>query len=421
MSSKREENVEALLLTLHGLEVGVLAHFAGNKNILTFNPDYISGQGSNSLPPVTMRQLLQPDYLDKPFINSQQLSPLLSNLLPEGALREWMAAELKVDSNNEFPMFAWAGQDLPGALVAKPLSPEKIPDWSLSPRDRVSPIKIPVDIAARKFSLAGVQMKFSSNRQGARFSINESSDGDSWIIKTPSTTHKAVVQNEYSSMKLAQAVGINIPEIRLLDLADLDGLPDIPLPNEQFAYAIKRFDRSDNGRIHSEDFAQIMGYYPTNKYDKVNYEQIASAIYQVGAQGLSDVQQLARRLLVNVLLGNGDAHIKNWSIYYPDKTSPKLSPAYDIVSTIAYIENDRLALNIHKSKDWYAMNLESFEHWAKRIDVPWAAVKVHLLDVIEIARSQWPEMLNELPMLEQHKDKLIAHWGKLSKDFRINN
>ncbi|KFZ31135.1 phosphatidylinositol kinase [Pseudidiomarina salinarum] len=419
MAYSREEHVQALGLTLHGVHIAVLAHFAGNKNILTFNPDYLSGQVAQDLPVVTMRQLLQPDYLNHPFIHSQQLPPLLSNLLPEGSLREWMSSELKVNSINEFPMFAWAGRNLPGAIIAEPLPPDEIPDWSLSPRDKVSPIAMPVNVPARKFSLAGVQMKFSSVRQGARFSISESSDGESWIIKTPSTTHKAVVENEYTSMKLAEAAGITIPEVKLVQLSDLDGLPDIPLPGESTAYAIRRFDRSDAGRIHTEDFAQIMGLYPVDKYGKVNHEQIAAALHQVGTQGLSDVQQLARRLLVNILLGNGDAHIKNWSVYYPDQLNPLLAPAYDIVSTIAYVEPDRLALNLNKHKDWDAMTFYSFEQWAKRINVSWPAIRIHLQDVMEKARTLWPAMLDELPMLENHKAKLRAHWSNLKQDFRI--
>ncbi|MFU1881307.1 HipA domain-containing protein, partial [Enterococcus faecium] len=75
-------------------------------------------------------------------------------------------------------------------------------------------------------------------------------------------------------MKLAESVGADIPEIRLIELHQLKNLPDIQLPNEPYAYGIKRFDRNKEGRIHTEDFAQVFGLFPSDKYQKVNYEQI---------------------------------------------------------------------------------------------------------------------------------------------------
>ena len=417
--SKRLEKVEALSLTLHDDQVGVLAHFSGGKNILTFDPVFVERRRKNLTPLLSMRELIQPDFFAKPLIHSQQLPPLLSNLMPEGALRNWMANELKVDSYDEFPMLAWTGRDLPGALCASALAPDAIPDWALSPRDKVDAVRVPVSQTARKFSLAGVQMKFSSLRDGSRFAVSDASDGDSWIIKTPSVTHKGVVQNEYTAMLLAAAVGIDIPEVRLVPRKNLDDMPDIPMPDEPHVYAIKRFDRTPTGRVHAEDFAQIMGHYPLHKYDRVNYEQIGAAIYRAGEKGLKDTQQLARRLLVNILLANGDAHSKNWSMFYPTGSGPLLSPAYDIVFTQAYIDNDYLALNMAKNKQWYSMTMASFEAWAKRIDVPWSAIKIHLLDVMERARELWPTMLNDLPMLDEHKAKLRQHWRLLNQDFKI--
>lgn len=79
-------------------------------------------------------------------------------------------------------------------------------------------------------------------------------------------------------------------------------------------------------------------------------QQIGKVLYQYSANGLADAQQFARRLLVNILLANGDAHLKNWSLLYPDMFSPLLSPAYDIVTTRAYINNEmEFALNLGKT------------------------------------------------------------------------
>ncbi len=115
-------------------------------------------------------------------------------------------------------------------------------------------------------------------------------------------------------LRLASLVGVDIPEIRLIELAKLDNLPPINLPPEKLAFAIKRFDREQNTRIHMEDFAQVFVKYPQQKYDTANYEQIGRVLYEYSGAGLADAQQFARRLLVNILLANGDAHLKNWSL-----------------------------------------------------------------------------------------------------------
>lgn len=413
------EAVEALNLVLHGQRVGVLTHYAGGKNILVFDPDYRNRETADRIT-LTLAQTLNPGFLSGPHIHAQRLSPTLSNLLPEGALRHWMASALKVHPDHEFPLLAWAGADLPGALLALPLEPGTVPNWALSPRDRVKAVQIQVKHGPQKFSLAGVQMKFSSARHDSRFTIGSGPGGDDWIVKTPSTLHKAVPENEYTSMRLAEAIGIDIPEIDLIPLERLDNLPPINLPDETSAYVIRRFDRAAAGRIHAEDFAQILERYPHDKYGSANYEQIAAALYHYSPDGLADVQRLAKRLLANILLANGDAHLKNWSVVYPDQKRPRLSPAYDIVSTLPYVPGEtQVALNMAREKNWYALDLASFEHWAKRIGIPWPAIRTPLMDSLDAARTLWPALLPELPMLDAHKAILRRHWSQLTADFRL--
>ncbi len=109
-----------------------------------------------------------------------------------------------------------------------------------------------------------------------------------------------------------------------------------------------------------------------------------------------------------------------WSLLYSDQVTPRLSPAYDIVTTSVYIDNERrYALNLGKTKEWYDVTNGNFEAWAKRAGVPWRAMKPHLDDTMEKARSLWPEKLKDLPMNGEHKDRLQAHWANLHKDFRI--
>jgi serine/threonine-protein kinase HipA len=241
-----------------------------------------------------------------------------------------------------------------------------------------------------------------------------------WIVKTPSTKHKHVPLNEYTAMRLAELAGVNIPEIKLVELDKLDHLPQINLPEEKFAFAIKRFDRQEDERIHMEDFAQVMVKYAHEKYGSSNYEQIGKIIYDYTGDGLGNAQQFARRLLVNILLANGDAHLKNWSLLYQDQVTPELTPAYDIVTTSVYIEGEkRFALNLGKNKEWYKAGMEHFEAWAVKAGIPWRAIRPHLNDTIEKARAEWPKALKDLPMADDHKAHLITHWENLEEEFRI--
>lgn len=239
-------------------------------------------------------------------------------------------------------------------------------------------------------------------------------------LKTLSTTHKDVPDNEYTAMTLAFLVGVDMPEIKLVELDKLDNLPPVNLPDEKLAFAIKRFDRADNTRIHMEDFAQVLAKYPHEKYNSASYEQIGRILYQYSVDGLADVQQFARRLLVNILLANGDAHLKNWSLIYSDQINPRLSPAYDIVTTRVYIEDEKqFALNLGKSKYWYEVTDNNFKIWAERSGIPWRVIEPHLDDTMDKARSLWPSAIKGLPMNEAHKKKLKQHWSGLQDGFRI--
>ena len=129
---------------------------------------------------------------------------------------------------------------------------------------------------------------------------------------------------------------------------------------------------------------------------------------------------MARRLLANILLANGDAHVKNWSMIYPNQADVRLAPAYDIVTTLAYIPGEsEVALNMAKEKRWDRISMRTFERWSDRVDIPWPAIRVHLLDAIDKARALWPALLADLPMADDHKSVLRRHWAALSPDFRL--
>jgi len=421
MSTDSNDELNALKLSIHGMLVGYLAGFKNGRNVLTIADSFKNNPDRPTFALITHPRFPNTDKLmATPWARNQRLHPVLSNLLPEGSLRGLIAQGLKVHVDNEFRMLSYLGRDLPGAIEATPMEPEDVPDYVLRSHGKAKAVKFDNASQGNKFSLAGVQMKFSMKENDGRYNLSKNDVLGDWIIKTPSAKHEFVPLNEYTAMSLAELVGIDIPNIRLVDLDKLDNLPKINLPNEKQAFAIKRFDRDNDLRIHMEDFAQILVKYPHEKYTSANYETIGKVIYDYSGDGLADAQQFARRLLVNILLANGDAHLKNWSFFYPDKTTPRLSPAYDIVTTNVYIEDEtQYALNLAKTKEWYAITMAHFQSWANKSGVMWRAIKPHLDDTMARARELWPEALTTLPMNDAHKTALRSHWAKLHKDFQI--
>lgn len=422
MSTDANNEVNVLLLTIQGTLIGYLAGFKNGRNVLSFANEFKNNPHRPTFSLITHPKFPNADkVMSELWVRNQRLHPVLSNLLPEGSLRELIAQGLKVHSENEFHILSYLGGDLPGAIVAMPMQPEDVPDYVLNTHGKAKAVKFDNVTHENKFSLAGVQMKFSMKEKDGRYNLSKGDDLGDWIIKTPSTKHKFVPLNEFTAMSLARLAGIDIPEIKLVDVDKLDNLPQINLPDEKHAFAIKRFDREDNTRIHTEDFAQVLAKYPHEKYSSANYENIGKVIYDFSGDGLTDAQQFARRLIVNILLANGDAHLKNWSLLYPDKTTPRLSPSYDIVTTSVYIESEtRYALNLGKTKEWYVVSMAHFQAWADRASIPWRAIKPHLDDSLKKARELWPDALKNLPMNNEHKEMLRAHWSNLHKDFKID-
>ena len=417
----KAQELKVIKLSLHNKLVGYLSGYGNGRNVLSFAGDFRNDFLRPTLTLATHADFPRADELmSKPWTRNQRLHPVLSNLLPEGVLRELISQGLKAHIDNEFQIFSYLGDDLPGALVATPMEPKDVPESILSTHGKAKAIRFESKNKQNKFSLAGVQMKFSMKEQDGRYNLTQNGILGDWIIKTPSTKHKYVPLNEFTAMSLAAIVDVAVPEIKLVELSQLNNLPQINLPNEEFAFAIKRFDRDNNARIHAEDFAQVLHKYPHEKYNSANYEQIGKVIYDFSGDGLVDIQQFVRRLLINILLANGDAHLKNWSLIYSDKVTPRLSPVYDVLTTCVYVENEtEFALNLAKTKGWYAVTKEHFQYWSNKIGVPWRAIEPHIDDVMDKARTLWPQALNNLPMIDEHKDKLKSHWLKLQAGFKI--
>ncbi|MEU7764134.1 HipA domain-containing protein [Nocardia sp. NPDC049190] len=248
-----------------------------------------------------------------------------------------------------------------------------------------------------KFSLAGVGLKFSTLRDGRRFTCTATGEGGDWILKLPDSRFSAVPSNEYTMMRFAGTVGIDVPEVALVHRDDIDGVPSGVWPGgEEFAYAVKRFDRATDRRlVHIEDFAQVRAVYPISKYEG-NFETVAALAYR--GRDTAALHEFVRRLVFFVLIGNGDAHLKNWSLIYRDRRVPTLSPAYDIMSTEAYGIGDGpedLGLKFVGNKRFDAMRVYQFDRLARKLHTS-ATLSATALETIDRVRQHWPRFADEL-------------------------
>jgi serine/threonine-protein kinase HipA len=193
-------------------------------------------------------------------------------------------------------------------------------------------------------------------------------------------------------MSLAAASGIEIPEVRLVHRDQVAGLPPRAWPNdEEWAYAVRRFDRAD-GRVpvHIEDLAQVCNVYPERKYSG-NYESVASLLYR--RHDVTALQQFARRLAFMVLIGNGDGHLKNWSLIYRDPRRPTISPAYDLVATAPYRVNgyaEDLGLKFGGSKLFGRVNLGLFRRLQEKLGATSAVLAECVAETVARAVDAWP-------------------------------
>lgn len=272
--------------------------------------------------------------------------------------------------------------------------------------------------APMRFSLAGVQLKFSAMQHAnSGLTIPATGKGGSWIVKLPSFRFPAVPENEYSMMKLAQKLGMDVPEIQLLPINQIDNIPNGieqlggSFKNAQ-AFAIKRFDRANGQEIHLEDFAQIFGVYPEDKYKKASMRNIAQVI---GIEGQDeDVAEFTRRLVFNTLIGNADMHLKNWSMIYKDKRTATLAPAYDFVSTIPYISDDSAALKVSRSKKFGDFNLDELAHLASKAKLSEKLVLDTAKQTVELFHEVWSKEKTHLPMTKSMTQTIDKHLQGIS-------
>ena len=397
--------IEAATLdvSLSGRRIGTLARLDGDRSIFSFDDDYVAN-GERATLSLAYKDAFGA-LVNEPRAYQTRIEPFFSNLLPEGTLRDYLARRAGVKAVREYQLLGQLGADLPGAVEVLPVGVETIIQDEADTSEVAEQAK-----HALRFSLAGVQLKFSAIRNDGKnggLTIPVGGSGGDWIIKLPSARHPDVPENEFAAINLAAVLRIEVTETNLIPIDAVDGLPEGINRYGASAYAIRRFDRSSNGAVHVEDFAQVFGVFSDEKYENASYRQILKVLAIETDE--NSVVEFVRRLTYSVLIGNGDMPLKNWSLIYPDGRRPTLSPAYDLVCTVPYIPEENSALKFHRSREWRSFTYDELAIIADRAKVPTRLVLDTAKMTVEQFDDTWSREKSNLPFSSDVIDAIDKH------------
>jgi serine/threonine-protein kinase HipA len=361
------------------------------------------------------------------------LPAFFQNLLPEGVFRERIAELRGCSPNDHFELLAACGRDLAGAVIASPteLSLDDQAYYITQNVDSLEPSVVAVPMEDG-LSLSGVQPKLGLGEEAGQF-VSRTSDGRARIIgKLPVIAYPLMPEVEHLSLQLAAAAGASVCSSRLEPLSKLAVQHGYDLGEataDTLFLAVDRFDRPAGARIHCEDFAQVMGRMPEQKYSG-SYLDIARILMAYpDSMGESAVHELLRRIMINQLLGNIDMHLKNIGLIYRDGRTPELSPFYDVVAYPAYANRlgHGLAILDHSERPSLsgastrkpALNRRTLRQFCSLLGIPEKPAERVLRDVVRAAAARWPEMVQAAELTPEQKRRLLAFFAARMLDLDI--
>jgi len=385
-------------------DVRVGAITTGSDGRLSFR---FSEAYKNRVPRPVLSQSFEDD-LDKTYRGRKpgQLPSFFANLVHEGRLRELYVRTFGIARDDDLGLLAAVGRDLPGAVSVHPSDEvpleEGAPDSADPDLERVP--------EGFRFSLAGVQLKFSMLRQGDSFTLPAHDERGDWIVKMDAGAFPGVVQNELSMMTWAREAGFSVPLCEMVDADRLGPVAAYAQPDLK-AFAIARYDRDEGSRIHQEDLAQVVGVEPDRRY-QFTHEKMVNVLYRL--LGPEAYDELVRRITFVVASGNNDAHLKNWSIVYLDGVTPTLAPVYDQLSTVAWPKFDRkLAFKLGGAAEFGRVDRVAFRKIASKVGVDPIRTERLVAETLERLRDAFRRIGPGLPLLPDHARALREHWTKV--------
>ena len=340
-----------------------------------------------------------------------ELPAFFANLVPEGPLQELIERSLQIPHGDQMALLEAVGGDLPGAVELRPGVGEPEDATGNGHGEEEAPSDAAAESGLLRFSLAGVQLKFSVLREGEKLVLPLKGRRGEWIAKLDSPRFPHLVENELAVLEWARGAGFDVPECSLEDVSALTpALRGHAGPPEGRVLVIRRYDREGGRRIHQEDFAQVAGLSPRLKYDQLTYEKLARLVQ--GIAGPAAYVEFVRRLAFVVASGNADAHLKNWSLVYPDGIEARLSPLYDQVCTIAWPEMaPELSLKLAGLKSLKQVDERSFRRLAESAGNDPGQTLAVLHECLERIARAWRESVAQDIMPPAHAALLREYWA----------
>ncbi len=327
--------------------------------------------------------------------HASHVHPFFAGLLPEGLRLQATISAARTSADDHFSLLLAVGSDTIGDVQVVPH--DSTPDPASANVDLSSPGDLDfAEVFGRAISgdaalldrraLPGVQAKVSASMLSTPLRTRH----ESAILKLNPSTHPLLVENEHFFLKMASDCGLTVPAHQLLH--DRTGATALLVP---------RFDRAASGaasslRFAQEDACQVLDRYPGSKY-RVSLQEtitaLATAVGELGGSAASTALQALEIAVFSYIIGNGDLHAKNLSILQSANRPWMLSPAYDILSTRAYVGDDDMALEFYgrRGRMQHAHWIES----AGRLGIREGAIQRSLTRLCEQAGA-WAERTGEI-------------------------
>lgn len=356
----------------------------------------------------------------------RQCRPFFEGLLPEESQRIAVAAALGISQQNEFRLLEAIGGEVAGALSLWPedVTPpettwdspaEKLSDQAVvALLDRLPTRPLLAGEGGLRLSLAGAQAKVPLIATSDGLALPRPGEPTTHILKPPIARFSGTTENEAFAMRLAQKVGLDVADVEICTVGGRSFL------------LIKRYDRTAdaNGhmrRLHQEDFCQAMGYTSAQKYAADGgpvFRDCFALLRRAATRPALEVLKMMDAALFNLIIGNADAHGKNYSLLY-QADAVVLAPLYDLLSTVAYPDlSPNLAMKIARrarledlfSRDWakFAEETGLTEPYIRRRA---ASLADRVIAEAPQARASFDASFH--PAMQDFEDLVVARAGTL--------
>lgn len=359
----------------------------------------------------------------------RECRPFFGGLLPEESQRQVAAQALGVSPANDFALLDRLGGDVAGALQLLPENQKPIEIAPLAkrlptPLDDAGIVRVLDALPMRpllageeglRLSLAGAQSKVPIVLIGEQIALPLPGQATTHILKPPIARFEGTTENVAFVMRLAATIGLDVAPVEPRSVEGRSFL------------LVERYDRARDGRgvvhrIHQEDFCQALGVPPETKYASEGgptFKDCFELLRRVSARPATDVLKLLDAAIFNLVVGNADAHGKNFSILYDDQ-GPRIAPLYDLLSTIAYPDlSPKMAMRIGKRATLAEMDAVGWQTFAKEAGVGLPLVRRRITDLVDSTAEAVARVVEDISDLcidsarTNHFADLIAGRAKL--------